>query len=99
MLGFYVDHQFQASVTRGLRRRGIDVMTTLDDGNEKLDDELLLTRATELARVLVTHDKDFLRIGARWQQTRQEFAGIAFAPKNRSMWAKQSNIWSLWRTR
>jgi len=79
MLAFYIDHQFQASVMRGLRQRGIDVLTTLHDGSENLDDELLLARVTGLSRVLVTHDKGFLRIGSHWQQTRREFAGIAFS--------------------
>lgn len=79
MLAFYMDHQFPASVTRGLRRRNIDVLTTLDDGTDRLADYLLLTRATELGRVLITHDQGFLRLASEWSATNRSFAGIAFA--------------------
>ena len=79
MLAFYMDHQFRASVTRGLRQRGIDVLTALEDGSDRLVDESLLARATEIGRVLVTHDKGFLRRAAIWQHNREDFAGIVFA--------------------
>lgn len=79
MLAFYMDHQFRAAVTRGLLRRGVDVLTAFDDGADRLDDESLLSRATELGRVLVTHDKGFLRRAALWQRNGRQFAGIVFA--------------------
>jgi hypothetical protein len=79
MLAFYMDHHFRASVTHGLRQRNIDVLTALDDGAEKLADDLLLARALKLDRVVVTHDKDFLRLAADWQANRHDFAGIVFA--------------------
>jgi hypothetical protein len=79
MLIFYMDHHVKRAVTDGLRHRGIDVLTALEDGTARLDDELLLVRATELARLLVTHDKGFLGMAARWQQAGREFAGIVFA--------------------
>jgi hypothetical protein len=79
MLAFFMDHQFSAAVTRGVRARGIDVLTAFEDGAEQLDDDLLLTRATNLSRVLVTHDQGFLRIAAERQRFGHGFAGIAFA--------------------
>jgi hypothetical protein len=79
MLAFYMDHQFNASVTRGLRARGIDVLTAFEDGAEQLDDDVLLTRATNQNRVLVTHDKGFLRIAAKRLKLGHDFTGIAFA--------------------
>jgi hypothetical protein len=79
MLAFYMDHQFPASVSRGLRQRGVDVLTTLDVGTETLDDELLLARATDLGRVLVTHDKGFLGLASDWIDDGRDFAGIVFA--------------------
>jgi hypothetical protein len=78
MLAFYIDHQFRAAVVRGLRARGIDVLTAFEDGAERYDDESLLVRATELGRILVTHDNGFLGRAAEWQQSNSEFAGIAF---------------------
>jgi hypothetical protein len=79
MLAFYMDHQFRAAVTRGLRQRNVNVITALDDGAEELADELVLARATELSRILVTHDKGFLQLAAEWQTEGREFRGIAFA--------------------
>jgi predicted nuclease of predicted toxin-antitoxin system len=79
MLAFYMDHQFPVSVSRGLNRRGVDVLTAFDDGAQEVDDEQLLIRATELGRVLVTHDKGFLRRAAEWQIDNREFTGIVFA--------------------
>lgn len=46
---------------------------------ETVADNLLLARATELGRVLVTHDKGFLQLAADWQSKSKEFAGIVFA--------------------
>ena len=79
MLAFYMNHQFRASVTRGLRQRSIDVVTTLDDGTERQADEWLLARATQLSRVLVTHDKGFLKMASEWPTSGRDFASIAFA--------------------
>jgi predicted nuclease of predicted toxin-antitoxin system len=79
MLAFYMDHQFPAGVTRGLRLRKIDVLTTVDDGTERLADDLLLQRASDLGRVLVTHDTGFLDMADEWRTIGRQFAGIAFA--------------------
>jgi hypothetical protein len=83
MLAFYMDHQFRASVTRELRQRGVDVLTAFEDSHHEIDDESLLARATELGRLLVTHDKGFLRIGVHWQGIPREFAGLVFATQER----------------
>jgi hypothetical protein len=82
MLAFYIDHQYRAAVVRGLRTRGINVLTAFDDGTDRLDDESLLVRATELGRVLVTHDKGFLGRAAEWQRSGRQFAGIVFAAQS-----------------
>jgi predicted nuclease of predicted toxin-antitoxin system len=79
MLAFYMDRQFRARVSVGLRLRKIDVVTAIEDGAEELADDLLLARASALGRVLVTHDQDFLRIAAEWQTTGRDFAGVVFA--------------------
>lgn len=79
MLAFLMDHHVRAEITEGLRQRGIDVLTALDDGSSRFDDSHLLARATEHDRVLVSQDKDLLVIAAKWQQTGRDFAGIVFA--------------------
>jgi predicted nuclease of predicted toxin-antitoxin system len=61
-LGLYMDVHIPAAVTAGLRRRGVDVTTSQEDGTRESDDESLLPRAIELGRLLVTQDNDFLPI-------------------------------------
>lgn len=79
MLSFYMDHHIHASITEGLRRRGIEVLTAFEDGRAATDDEALLERATVLGRILVSQDDDVLRIAARWQSSARRFSGVAFA--------------------
>jgi hypothetical protein len=79
MLSFYMDHHIHRSITEGLRRRGIDVLTAFEDGKEEEDDEALLERSTALGRILVSQDDDLLRIAARWQRSSRAFAGVAYA--------------------
>ena len=67
MLRFYMDHHVHGGITAGLRTRGVDCLTLQEDGAGRFDDEAALSRATELERVLVTQDEDFLIISARWQ--------------------------------
>jgi hypothetical protein len=79
----YVDVHAPMVVTEALRRRGIDVLTSQDDGTARVDDESLLARASELGRVLFSQDKDFLRIAAQWQQQGRPFPGVRFAAQQR----------------
>lgn len=74
-----MDHHVHRAITEGLRRRGVGVITALEDGAETEDDELLLARATELGRILFTQDKDFLPIATRWQRDARVFSGLVFA--------------------
>lgn len=79
----YVDVQVPAAITEGLRRRGIDVVTSQEDGTREEDDATLLARATELNRVLFTQDNDFLRIAAGCQQSGRPFRGVIYAHQQR----------------
>jgi hypothetical protein len=78
-VSLYMDHQVRAAITKGLRRRGIDVVTALEDGAALWDDERLLERATQLGRVVFTQDDDFLAIAHEWQDAGREFAGVVYA--------------------
>jgi hypothetical protein len=49
-----MDHHVHSGITKGLRRRGIDVLTAGEDGRASVPDEVLLERATELGRVVFT---------------------------------------------
>ncbi len=72
----YMDVHVPSAVTEGLRRRGVDVLTSQEDGTREADDEALLQRATELGRALFTQDNDLLMIASQWQQQAREFGGV-----------------------
>jgi hypothetical protein len=69
----YVDVHVPLAVTAGLRRRGLDVLTSQEDGTTREAEEDLLSRAAELGRTLLTQDQDFLRITAAWQRQGRDF--------------------------
>ncbi len=77
--GLYMDVHVPRAITEGLRRRGIDVLTSQEDGTREADDEQLLIRATGFDRLLFTQDEDFLKLAPIWQLSGKPFAGIAFA--------------------
>ena len=78
-LRLYMDVHVAFAITAGLRRRGLDVLTSQEDGTRENDDESLLARATSLNRVIFTQDEDFLSLAAEWQANSREFCGIIFA--------------------
>jgi predicted nuclease of predicted toxin-antitoxin system len=78
-LRFYFDQHMPRAITLGLRRRGIDVLTTQDDGSERWQDDDLFARAAELGRVLVSQDPDHLAIASRWLAEGRPFAGLVKA--------------------
>lgn len=80
-LGLYMDVHVPAAITASLRRRGIDVLTCQDDSMRQADDENLLRRATQLRRIMVSQDEDFLSIASVWQKAGWEFFGLVFAPQ------------------
>jgi len=80
-LGLYMDVHVPAAVTEGLRLRGVDVLTSQEDGTREVDDQTLLVRATVLGRVLFSQDRDLLRLATQWQQTGQKFQGIIYSNK------------------
>lgn len=67
------------AISLGLRLRGVDVLTSQEDGTTAILDPDLLDRATALMRALFTQDQGFLRLAAERQKSRQTFAGIVFA--------------------
>jgi hypothetical protein len=82
-VAIYVDVHGPGAVTRGLRVRGVTVLTAQEDGTDRLPDPALLDRATALGYVLFTRDKDFLVEAARRQQAGEAFAGIVYAHQQR----------------
>lgn len=78
MVGLYMDAHVPGPATRGLRLRGVDVLTAQEDGADELLDPLLLDRAAELGRVLFTQDDDLLAEAARRQESGEPFAGVIY---------------------
>lgn len=58
---FHLDEHVNPAIARELRRRGIDVITTVEAKLRTKSDQSQLAFATQEGRVLVTHDEDFLR--------------------------------------
>jgi predicted nuclease of predicted toxin-antitoxin system len=81
---YYMDVHIPAAITAGLRRRGIDVLTSQEDQTRRAADEALLRRATELDRLLFSQDSDLLQLARRWQTEGQIFAGLVFAHEERT---------------
>ena len=78
-LALYMDTCVRSAITNGLRTRGVDVLTTQEDGHTETPDPLVLDRAGELGRVVYSEDRDFLREGARRQRAGIPFAGVIYA--------------------
>ena len=80
-VALYMDVHAPRPITRGLRRRGVDVLTAQEDGTERWDDLELLDRAGELGRILFSQDEDLLIEAARRQRESVPFVGIIYAPQ------------------
>ena len=65
MAAIYANENLPVQVVEGLRRRGHDVLTTIESGraNQSIPDDDVLAYATSAGRVLVTiNRKHFLRL-------------------------------------
>ncbi|MEX1223359.1 MAG: DUF5615 family PIN-like protein [Pirellulales bacterium] len=82
-VALYMDVHVPSAVSECLRLRGVDVLTAQDDGTTRMPDPQLLDRATELGRVIVTQDQDFLVEGAARQAAGVEFRGIVYVHQKR----------------
>ena len=78
-LGLYMDVQVPQPITRGLRRRGVDVLTAQEDGAARTPDPDLLRRARDLGRMLFSQDEDLIVEAAKCQRAGEPFATLVFA--------------------
>jgi predicted nuclease of predicted toxin-antitoxin system len=74
---FHLDEHVAHAIAEGLRRRGIDVTTTVDAGLLSAPDEDQLAFGKRENRVVVTQDTDFLRNAA----TDSAHNGIVYFPQ------------------
>ncbi len=76
-----MDEHVPRAVTNGLRLRGVSVLTAQEDGRGGASDRDLLSRATELGRVLFSQDVDLLGEASQRQKAGLRFPGLVFAPQ------------------
>jgi predicted nuclease of predicted toxin-antitoxin system len=77
-LSLYMDEHVPRAITTGLRLRSVDVITVQEDGRTGSPDLVILDRATELGRVLFSHDDDFLIEAQRRQTAHIPFSGVIY---------------------
>jgi hypothetical protein len=78
---FHLDEHVAPAVADGLKRRGIDVTTTVAVGLRTKDDTDHVAFAQGEARVIVTNDTDFLRLHDQGVQ----HAGLAYYQQSQSI--------------
>lgn len=78
---FYTDEHVGKAVIKGLRQRGVDVLTVPEAGLLGASDEEHLNLAREERRVIFTQDDDFLALAAAGLH----HAGIVYAPQGTSI--------------
>ena len=78
MIRLYADENVDDRIVRGLRQRGIDVMTAVGAGMMGKPDSEQLSFATRNGLVLLTSDQDFLRLHLQWLREGKTHAGIIY---------------------
>jgi uncharacterized protein with PIN domain len=78
---FYTDEHVARAVARGLRERGVDVLTAVEADMLEASDAEHLQLALQENRTVFTQDDDFLRLHAAGV----EHAGIAYARQGTSI--------------
>jgi len=76
---FHLDEHLPHAIAEGLRRRGIDVTTTVEAGLRGASNDVHLAYALEQRRVIVTNDPDFLVLA----QQDMLHMGIAYCDQGR----------------
>lgn len=74
----YMDVHVPQAITDQLRRRGVDVLTAIEDGSSELPDDELLEHVYSLNRLLFTQDIRFKVLAEDWQREEKSFSGLLF---------------------
>jgi hypothetical protein len=83
-VAFYMDVHVPMAITEQLRRRGVDVLTTIEDGRARIPDNEILERARTLGRVVFTHDIGFRFLAETWQRDGRPFSGLIFGHQTKA---------------
>lgn len=76
-IAYYLDEHVPKAIAKGLRARGVDVLTVPEASLLGASDQEQLAFALSQRRIVVTHDDDFLRLHV----SRIPHAGIVFATR------------------
>lgn len=79
MIRFLLDEHVPRAIARGLRNRGVEVLTVGDADLLSATDELIVEYAFTEGYVIFTQDEDFLRIHSQ----NVEHAGIVYSKQGR----------------
>jgi hypothetical protein len=78
-IALYFDVHVDYAIVGQLRARQVDVLTSQEDQSATYPDDRLLMRASELRRVLFTHDIRLQAMAEQWARTGRQFRGVIFA--------------------
>ena len=79
ILPLYMDVHVPLAITRGLRLRGVDALTSQQDDTTRMPDDQLLDRASQRGRILFTRDPDLLAEAAKRLRGGRPFSTVVFA--------------------
>jgi predicted nuclease of predicted toxin-antitoxin system len=74
----YVDENIDYRVVKGLKRRGVNIITVQETLNLAKSDETQLEYAKSIDALFFTHDDDFLKIAKRWKSGGKSHNGIVY---------------------
>lgn len=74
----YMDEHVPSAIAKGLRQRGVNVLTIQEDNRSGYSDSAMLDRATELGRALFSQDEDLPIEASRRQAEEIYFAGVVY---------------------
>lgn len=78
MLPLYTDECVDFRIVRGLRERGVAIVTVQELGLLGAPDDVHLAQAIALNRVVLSADADFLRLANEMLESEQLFPGLIF---------------------
>ncbi len=77
-LRFYTDEHIDFELIKQLRRYQIDVLTCQEAGLLGASDDVHLNYASDQRRLIITCDRDFVRLDATWSQLGRSHTGIVY---------------------
>jgi hypothetical protein len=83
MIRLYMDENVRGPITAQLRQRGFDVMRAQDDIPPGTPDSEVLSRASQLNRVLYSEDDDLLAEAVYRQRKGISFVGVIYGHQTR----------------